>query len=137
MRRDDGFTLIEVLVVVLVIGILVAIAIPSFLTQTTKAEDVRVKSELSTAQAAIESYSTEHDGKYTGATVADLRDAEPTLNDAASLAVDAATDGGYTLSLRSEAGSGTTFRLRRKDDGTMAHTCDAPGTGGCRAGGTW
>jgi type IV pilus assembly protein PilA len=53
--REDGFTLIEVLVVVIVIGILLAIALPSFLSQSDKAEQAQSKSKLSTIYKVIKS----------------------------------------------------------------------------------
>ena len=43
---EDGFTLVELLVVMLVIGLLAAIAIPLFFNQTAKAKDTSAKSDL-------------------------------------------------------------------------------------------
>ena len=55
---QEGFTLIELLVVILIIGILAAVAIPAFLNQKGKAQDANVKTDVTTAQTAEETFST-------------------------------------------------------------------------------
>ncbi|WP_051223544.1 type II secretion system protein [Conexibacter woesei] len=83
MRRDEGFTLIEILVVVLIIGILAAIAIPSFLGQSAKARAADAKSGAEVALRAVESYGIDNDGNgYTGATTASLVAQEASLKEA-------------------------------------------------------
>jgi type IV pilus assembly protein PilA len=54
------------LVVILIIGILAAIAIPSFLNQKSKAYDASAKEMARTAQTTAETYATDHNGEYTG-----------------------------------------------------------------------
>jgi type IV pilus assembly protein PilA len=78
---QDGFTLIELLVVILIIGILAAIALPTFLGQRGKASDASAKSQVRTAQTAIETYATDHNGSYASATLAALQQYEPVLKD--------------------------------------------------------
>ena len=58
---QEGFTLIELLVVILIIGILAAVAIPAFLNQKSKATDANVKSDINTAQTALETYYTDNE----------------------------------------------------------------------------
>ena len=78
---DGGFTLIELLVVILIIGILAAIAIPAFLSQTSKANDSAAKTQVGTLQTSMETYASENSGSYENATLTKLQEIEPTLKD--------------------------------------------------------
>ena len=60
IQDEKGFTLIELLVVILIIGILAAIALPAFLNQRAKAQDSTAKSDVRTAQTAMETYYTDN-----------------------------------------------------------------------------
>jgi type IV pilus assembly protein PilA len=54
--KDSGFSLVEILVVIAVIGLLAAIAIPQFMTYRSEAIDAEMKSDLRNASVAIEAY---------------------------------------------------------------------------------
>jgi type IV pilus assembly protein PilA len=78
-QDEGGFTLIELLVVILIIGILAAIAIPSFLNQTSKAYDASAKELARTAETTAETYATDHSGSYEGLSKAELQKYESSL----------------------------------------------------------
>lgn len=60
MRKKLGFTLIELLIVVAIIAILAAIAVPNFLEAQVRAKVSRAKSDLRTIATAMESYGVDH-----------------------------------------------------------------------------
>jgi type IV pilus assembly protein PilA len=151
-QSESGFTLVELLVVMLILGLLAAIAIPAFFNQRDKAKDSSAKEAVRTAETAIETYSTDHNGSYAGANDSApgvgqgiLAAIEPTLNNAPadSLTVDSTADD-YTVTVT--ASTGNVFAITRDNSGSISLTCDdtdgvAPLTGtgdaGCPSGGDW
>jgi prepilin-type N-terminal cleavage/methylation domain-containing protein len=59
-QNQRAFTLIELLIVVAIIAILAAIAVPNFLEAQTRAKVARVKADMRTLTTALESYSVDH-----------------------------------------------------------------------------
>jgi type IV pilus assembly protein PilA len=134
-EEEQGFTLIELLVVILIIGILAAIAIPAFLNQRGKAYDAAAKSQVKTAQTAMETYATDNNGDYTGATVAKLQAIEPTLSDTGSATLTAVTPNGttgYTVTSQAKNTSDT-FSIVNTN-GTVQRQCANGGGGGSPGG---
>jgi type IV pilus assembly protein PilA len=79
MRDDRGFTLIELMVVVLIIAILIAIAIPTFLGLRRRAQDRAAQSNLRNGLTAGKAFYTD-DETYVGFNVAAAEAVEPSLS---------------------------------------------------------
>jgi type IV pilus assembly protein PilA len=77
---EEGFTLIELMVVVLIIAILIAIAIPTFLGAQDRARDRGAQSDLRNALTAAKTVATDNAGQFDLVTLDALREAEGSLD---------------------------------------------------------
>ncbi len=66
LRNQSGFTLIEMLIVVIVLGILAMIIIPQISVSTDDAKLSTLQTNLGSLRSAVELYYHQHDSKYPG-----------------------------------------------------------------------
>jgi len=64
MRREQGFTLVELMIVLVIIGVLASIAIPNIISMQARAKEGSTKSNMHTFQLAAEDYNVQNDGRY-------------------------------------------------------------------------
>lgn len=89
-RSKSGFTLVEILIVVVILGILAAIVIPQFSEASTQARTSSVSSNLQMIRSQIELYKIQHGDKIPA--MADLVTALTTETNFAGAAYDAVND---------------------------------------------
>jgi type IV pilus assembly protein PilA len=136
-RSEDGFTLVEMLVVCLIVALLAAIALPTFLGQQHKAQDADAKSNarnlvshVEACEAASEDYSLCQTTAQLGTTGLPLVDGAPVAD--ATVGVASASRTSFTVTARSRHDSNT-FSIRRTAGGAVERICTGTG-GGCLSG---
>jgi type IV pilus assembly protein PilA len=134
--EERAFTLVELLVVLIIIGLLAAIVIAAFANQQDKAHDADAKTHARSAQTAMESFYVDTK-TYAGVTRAELEEQQTSLKDASNLAIVTATSNEYEIEIASDSTNPVTFRVHRLPTGTIERSCSPANTGGCQPGGIW
>jgi type IV pilus assembly protein PilA len=130
-KSEEGFTLIELMVVVLIIAILIAIAIPTFLGAQNRARDRGAQSDLRNALTAAKTIATDSAGLFevagTEIAASDMETAEPSLTYDVIANADTDTVGvltganGVSITLAKESASGTFYCISATDDGVVTY----------------
>ncbi len=129
-----GFSLIELLIVILIIGVLAAIALPAFLGQRSKGQDSSAKSAARNLVSAVESFYATNK-TYVGAASDDdvQKSGVYGTNDGeADILSSSAT--GYRVVGRSATGNRFTIT---KTGSSVTRSCTTTNNGGCPSGGSW
>jgi type IV pilus assembly protein PilA len=141
-RDERGFTIVELLVVCLIVGILVAIALSSLGTQNVKAQDADAKSNARNIIMVVEACETvQQDYRDCESDdVPGIRDAGIALGGGRGQVV-VTSDQKHSFLIVSRSRSGNVFRLARTDGGKADRSCSVvtEDRGGCsdKPIGTW
>ena len=131
---QGGFSLIELLVVILIIGILAAIALPAFLGQRSKGQDADAKSAARNMVSAVESFYATNQTYVNANADNDIKQSGVWGTGNGQASVTASTATGYTIVGNSASGNKFTIN---KAGATVTRTCTTTSTGACPSGGTW
>ena len=126
--KKSGFTLVEILIVVVILGILAAIVIPQFTEASTEAKESSLVSDLQTVRSQIELYKIQHNddlpGQGTGSTDFETDMTTYTEVDGTPANPQAPGDGVYGPYMQK------TPTNPFNDDGTVTEAAIDPGTAG-------
>ena len=140
-QEEDGFTVLELMMVIMIIGILIAVLAPVFLGATDRARDRALEVNLKTALKAAQVVYTDKTD-YTLATPATLTSQTGALTYLAgnvaptsSLAVSVLPVNANQLVLSGYSKSGNCFYILDDEAGAGTRYATLPGAGGCAANG--
>lgn len=123
-----GFTLVELVVIIMIIGVLTMIAVPAFLAQRARADDSDAQVTIRTAAIALVTHLVENETFE--ATLPELVEIDPALGAASRFLAVSGDSDEFTVDERSR--SGTTFTYVHAATGIVTRVCSRPGHGLCR-----
>ena len=147
---EGGFSLIELMVVVMIIGILAGITVPGFIGQKSRGADSSSKVEVKAAAAAMEAYAQDNLGAYDGATNTILHNIDPAIpigETVTGFGSDCVNGFGLCFLVKSVPNekTGHSFQIIKLRNGSYLYDCDIDpqaannqhGEGGCPSNGEW
>jgi type IV pilus assembly protein PilA len=135
LRQEQGFTLLEILIVLVIVGALAAIALPMFLKQRDSANDADAKAAARSLVSHVESCQTESEDYGACDSSSELGKTGLKFGgNAGDVEVVNATRTSYVAVGHSNTGNA--FRIERSA-GVIGHDCTTHGRAGCPGDGRW